>query len=155
MPFCLRQDGWHWLRLDTPFIMALDNNSQTPVYESDLDWRDRGGLTQNHLGLQEVKGHQIFRFTHICLELWARQSRFSEEFLSFKAIVTKWRILRGEERSPWSSQMCHWDVAAVSCMSSLLVPAGLGFGSVPGPAGSCVAAEPLGMCLHFCFHFLF
>lgn len=107
--------------------MALDNNSQTPVYKSDLDWGHQEGLTQNHLGLQEVKGHQIFRFTHICLELWARQSRFSkgEEFLSFEGIGTKWKILREEERSPWSSHMCHWDVAAVACVSSLLVPAGL------------------------------
>lgn len=60
-------------QVDTSFLTALDNNSQTPVYKSHLDWGHGGGLTPNHLGLQEVKGHHIFRFTHISLELLTKQ----------------------------------------------------------------------------------
>lgn len=109
MPFCLRQDGWHWPRVDFLFITVLDNNSQIPVYKSHLDWGHWGCLTQNHLGLQEVKGHRIFRFTHICLKLQARQSRFSkgEEFISFKGIGTKWKMLRTPKQSDVSLGCCY------------------------------------------------
>lgn len=62
---------------------------------------------------------------------------------------------KGGGKYPLNQSDVSLRVAAITCVSLLLLPVGFSFASVPGPAGPCVAAELLRMCLHFCFHFLF
>lgn len=62
---------------------------------------------------------------------------------------------KGRGKYPLNQSDVSLRVAAIACVSLLLLPVGFSFASVPGPAVSSVAAELLRTCLHFCFHFLF